>query len=72
MAFSASDLTAIENAIKSGELEVEYGDRRVKYRSVPELMKAYEIIKGSINEPTLASSRKAKQVRFASQRGFGQ
>ena len=71
MAFSASDLIAIETAIKSGELEVEYGDRRVKYRSVSELMKAYELIKGAVNEPSATSSRKAKQVRFASQRGFG-
>ena len=71
MAFSASDLTAIETAIKSGELEVEYGDRRVKYRSVSELLKAYEIIKGAVNEPAASSSRKAKQVRFASKRGFG-
>lgn len=71
MGFSAGDLTAIENAMKSGELEVEYGDRRVKYRSIMELTRAYETIKSAVNEPATASSRKAKQVRFAAQRGFG-
>lgn len=71
MAFSASDLTAIETAMKSGELEVEYGDRRVKYRSIMELTRAYEVIKSAVNEPATASSRTAKQVRFAAKRGFG-
>jgi len=70
MAFAASDLVAIETAIKSGELEVEYQDRRVKYRSMNELMKAHAIVKQALDEPTLPGSRKAQQVRFASKRGF--
>ena len=71
MAFTAADLTAIETAIKSGELEVEYQDRRVKYRSITELMKAYAVITNAVNEPASVGSRKAKQVRFAAKRGFG-
>ena len=70
MAFTSTDLIAIETAIKSGELEVEYQDRRVKYRSITELMKAYAVIKNAVNEPATSSSRKAKQVRFATKRGF--
>ena len=72
MAFTAADLTAVETAIKSGELEVEYQDRRVKYRSMTELMKAYAMIKQEVTAPTSSSSRVAKQVRFATKRGFGE
>jgi len=44
MAFTQDDLTAIEEAIASGALEVEYNDRKVKYRSINELLKARDLI----------------------------
>lgn len=40
MAFSQSDLTAIQGAIARGERTVEFHDRRVTYRSVAELVEA--------------------------------
>jgi hypothetical protein len=40
MAFTQAQLTGIDNAIASGELEVEYDGKRVKYRSMGELMQA--------------------------------
>lgn len=71
MAFTASDLTAVETAIKSGELRVQYQDRLVLYRSIGELLKARDIIKSEVNEPATTKGRVAKQVRFSTQRGFG-
>lgn len=44
MAFTSDDLDAIERAIATGELEVEYADRRVRYRSMEELIKARDLI----------------------------
>lgn len=38
------DLKAIEAAIASGALRVEYNDRTVVYRSIEDLMKARELI----------------------------
>jgi hypothetical protein len=47
MAFTAADLERIDRAIAKGELEVEYADRKVRYRSIPELIAARsEISKG--------------------------
>ena len=48
MAFTASDLTAIERAIASGELVVQYADKRIEYRSVAQLRQAREMIRGEL------------------------
>ena len=48
MAWTTSDLTAIETAIASGELSVQFADRRVQYRSMEELLQARAIIKEAI------------------------
>lgn len=37
MAWTQADLEAIETAIKNGTSEVQYADKRVKYRSLEEL-----------------------------------
>ena len=49
MAFSQSDLDAIDNAIKGAELTVQFADRRVTYRSMDELMKARQLIGGEVS-----------------------
>ena len=40
MAYTKQDLERIQSAIAKGELEVQYADRRVKYRSIGELREA--------------------------------
>ena len=46
--FTTTQLAAIEAAIASGELSVEYDGKRVQYRSMSELMKARDTIKGEL------------------------
>lgn len=46
MAFSQSDLDAINTAIASGALKVKYADREVQYQSLADLLK----IKGLIEK----------------------
>lgn len=46
--FTTTQLTAIETAIASGELTVEYDGKRVSYRSMADLMKARDTIKGEL------------------------
>lgn len=70
-AFGGVDLAAIESAIKSGELRVQYNDRMVVYRSIQELLAARDFIKSEIAAPATTSARVAKQVRFATKRGYG-
>lgn len=40
MAYTAADLASIERAIAGAELEVQYADKKVKYRSMDELKAA--------------------------------
>ena len=45
MSFTTADLDRINMAISTGELEVELDGKRVKYRSVTELMTARNVIR---------------------------
>ncbi|KAB0657126.1 phage head-tail joining protein [Burkholderia diffusa] len=46
MAYTMADLQRIQLAIAKGELEVQYADRKVRYRSIAELRDAQtEIIR---------------------------
>jgi hypothetical protein len=49
MAWTQSQLDAIEAAIASGELTVRFGDRTVTYRSMDELLQARAVIKEAID-----------------------
>lgn len=48
MAFTQSDLNAVEAAIASGELRVSSNGRETTYRSVDDLLKARDTIKASL------------------------
>lgn len=48
MAFTVAQLTAIEEAIGSGALEVAYEGKTVKYRSADELRKLYELVRADL------------------------
>ncbi len=48
MAYTTTQLEAIEAAIGTGELTVEYDGKRVTYRSMTELMQARELIKAEL------------------------
>jgi len=50
MAFTQDDLTVINDAIATGELEVQFADgKRVRYRSINELMRAKQHIQESLD-----------------------
>lgn len=49
MAFTQDDLGVVNEAIATGELEVQFADgKRVRYRSVEQLFKAKQHIEGEI------------------------
>lgn len=58
--YTASDLTAIEAAIKSGALSVKHGDKMVTYRSLAEMERVRDMIARSLASPT------RKRITFAS------
>lgn len=49
MAYTAADLARIQSAIAKGELEVQYADRKVRYRSIAELREAQTEIVRSLD-----------------------
>jgi len=63
MAFTQSDLNAINTAIASGVLEVEFENERTKYNSIGELIKAKKAIQaeldsvGGVRRPLAVVSR---------------
>lgn len=67
MAFSTADLAAVEAAIASGELTVQFADRKVQYRDMDELMKARAMISKSINDA--AGKRRPRQFRVNVSKG---
>lgn len=48
MAFTVAQLTATEEAIGSGALEVTYDGKTVKYRSMADLLKARDAIRADL------------------------
>ena len=60
MSFSASDITALETAIKSGTLKVRYADREVTYHSLEAMMALRSAMTREINA---ASSNAHQQPR---------
>lgn len=63
MSFTANDLAAIEAAIASGELKVAFKDREVVYRSMNDLIKARDLIMG-----TLAVPKKTRRQSYITRR----
>lgn len=67
--FTAADLTAIEEAIKSGALSVRHADgRAVAYRSTDDLIKARDMIN---NEIAVDAGTRRKRTFRLQQSGTG-
>ena len=72
MAFTQTDLDAVNAAVASGELKIEVAGRMVMYRSIDELIKARDIISAELAATASTSSvrRGFYTVRFSTARGF--
>lgn len=64
MAYTQSDLAAIQRAIAKGERSVQFADRSVTYRSMEELLQAERRIADALN-PT-----RPRQYRGVGDKGF--
>jgi hypothetical protein len=69
MAFTQTDLDAVNAAIASGELSVEVSGRRVVYRSMDDLLKARSLIAGDVAVSTTGLRRSNYRFTFATHRG---
>ena len=48
--WTLANLEAIEAAIATGALEVYYGDKKVKYRTLQEMLTTRDIIKNAVSD----------------------
>jgi hypothetical protein len=60
MAYTSDQLAALEDAIAQGALEVEYKDRRVKYRSLAEMNEIRRQMKVELGTATTNGRRFAE------------
>lgn len=61
MAYTQADLDAVKKVIAGSQLEVQYGDKRVKYRSLDELERAARIIQSDLDGQ--AGRRRSRIIR---------
>lgn len=57
MAFSQSDLDALDAAIAQGALRVKYADKEVTYRSLDEMMRVRNFIEEKLGKKAAGASR---------------
>ncbi len=67
MAWTQTDLDAIETAIAKGERLVRFNDRTVEYRSVAELLTARDAIKSDLTQQS-NSTRRPRMFRVRTSR----
>lgn len=57
MAYTADQLQALQDALASGELTVEFDGKRVTYRSVDELRQAIAVVEGALADAGTVPAR---------------
>lgn len=50
MAVTLGDIEALENAIKTGALSVQYSDKKVTYRSLDEMQRVLNWMRGKLGQ----------------------
>lgn len=69
MAFTQTDLDAVNTAIASGELTVSHNGRTVTYRSMDDLMKARSTIQAELAAATAGRAGGSYRFTFSTMRG---
>lgn len=62
MAFSQADLTAVEQAISTGALEVQYTDKRVRYRAQKDLFQLRDLMRRELGLDKKSNRKKTAVV----------
>lgn len=68
MAFTQSQLDALDAAIATGALEVRFADRSVRYNSIADMMKARTFVALELMRQN--GQTPIRQVRFYSDKGY--
>jgi hypothetical protein len=69
MALTKTDLDALDQAIASGTLEVEFEGRRQKFQTTDALIKARDHVARIVNQASTAAGPRLFGFRFTTSRG---
>lgn len=72
MAYTQSDLEALQAALAKGEKRVSFGDKTVEYRSIEELQAAIRAVKRDLHEQAVATGlwpSAPRQIRLHTTKG---
>ena len=69
MAFTQSQLDALESAIAEGALTVRLGDRMVTYQSLSEMLRLRDTIKSELGLPQ-TTARTGRAIQLVTGRGL--
>ncbi len=69
MAFTESQLTALETAIAKGVLSVQYADRRITYQSLTEMIKLRDVMRAEIGV-AMPAGAKSRVINIATGKGL--
>ena len=73
MAYTESQLQALESALVKGERRVSFGDKTVEYRSVDELMAAIREVRRGLQQQAAETGLlpcAPRQIRVTTSKGF--
>lgn len=66
MAYTTTQLQAVEDAIATGELTVEFDGKRITYRSMAELVQARNLIRAELmSAGTISTEPRVSYVNFS-------
>jgi len=64
MAWTQTDLDTLEASMKSGATVVQFGDRRVEFSSLDEMLKLRTVMKGEIQQAAGTSPTRVSYASF--------
>jgi len=64
MAYTQADVDALKSAIKGGQIEVQYGDKRVRYRSLDEMVRLLKLMQADV--AATAGKTRRSMIRLVS------
>ena len=73
MAYTQSQLDALEAALAKGERRVSFGDKTIEYRTVEELKQAIDEVEAAMHKDAVSTGlypRAPRQIRVTTGKGF--
>lgn len=68
--FTTDDLATINSAIASGQLEVRFNNRVIRYQSTSEMIAARDLIRADLGVSQVDQRQRARRLSFTTSKGL--